>query len=280
MYTNNLPLFIHKQNQNGVCVRNICLIQESMHSAKPSVSKFKRVCADSPNLTLITKSATPGEVQVIYMHASIGTSPLKKPWPLYSWWDHLNASSVVMINDERAFVGAGNKICLPTTKVLLRAAIGDPSKSEKLHDWVALSTSYSHHSSPRRSSSRERHWRGKSSRRFLPRLRNTERNLPPRNWRTAAQASQMGRTPRMRTTTWQRKSQWCTIGRTKYQPIAATSLLSYRQLLWRANKSRPPLSCCARTSARRPGYAAGCSIILPPYPHLLPPPHSITMDST
>ena len=77
--TNNLPLFLLEHNQNGVCDHDLCSIQESMHSAKPAFTKFKQVCADYPNLTLLTKIVTPGEVQVIYMHASIGTSPLKKP---------------------------------------------------------------------------------------------------------------------------------------------------------------------------------------------------------
>ena len=53
------------------------------------------------------------------------TGPLKSP-------------TVVNIDAERVFSGAGDNIRLPTTEVLLCAAIKNPSKSKKLRDWVAL----------------------------------------------------------------------------------------------------------------------------------------------
>ena len=37
-----------------------------------AVEKFKRVFEDFPNLAIITKSATPGEIQLTFVHASVG----------------------------------------------------------------------------------------------------------------------------------------------------------------------------------------------------------------
>ena len=76
--TNALSLFLLKNNQNGICKRNLRLIQELMHLYKPSIAKFKWVCADFPNLALLIKSATTGGVQVTYVHTPVGKKSLGK----------------------------------------------------------------------------------------------------------------------------------------------------------------------------------------------------------
>ena len=43
-----------------------------MHSEEPASTKFKRVCMDLTNLTIITKNATPGGVHVTFGHAYVG----------------------------------------------------------------------------------------------------------------------------------------------------------------------------------------------------------------
>ena len=54
-----------------------------MCSDEPAISKFKRVSTDLPNLEILTKSATHGEIQATYMHASVGNKSFgKKSHPL------------------------------------------------------------------------------------------------------------------------------------------------------------------------------------------------------
>ena len=45
---------------------------------------------------------------------------------------------MVSINPECAFTGAGKKIHIPTTEVLIHAAVGDLYRSNKLHNWSEL----------------------------------------------------------------------------------------------------------------------------------------------
>ena len=74
-----------------------------MRSDEPAVSKFKRLYTDFPNIALLTKSATPGEVQVTYTHASIENNLLRETATTFSLEGFLEATTVVAINTERAF---------------------------------------------------------------------------------------------------------------------------------------------------------------------------------
>ena len=42
---------------------NIRSIQEIICASETAAEKYKRICRDFPNLAILTKSATPGEVQ-------------------------------------------------------------------------------------------------------------------------------------------------------------------------------------------------------------------------
>ena len=42
-----------------------------MHASEPAAEKYKRVCEDFPNLAILTKSATPGKIQVTFGHATV-----------------------------------------------------------------------------------------------------------------------------------------------------------------------------------------------------------------
>ena len=77
IFTNASYVFILHHHQNGICNRNLRLIQEIMHMSNPSLEKYKKVFGNFPNLAILTKSATPGEVQLIFAHASIGNKLLK-----------------------------------------------------------------------------------------------------------------------------------------------------------------------------------------------------------
>ena len=80
MVSTNAPsLLLLEHDQNGVCNRNIRLIKELIRLDDPAGSNFKGVSAYTPNLTLLTKSATPGEIQVTFSHASVGK---QVPWEI------------------------------------------------------------------------------------------------------------------------------------------------------------------------------------------------------
>ena len=43
-----------------------------MRANEQDSEKYKKVCEDFPNFAILTKSATPGEVQLMFGHATIG----------------------------------------------------------------------------------------------------------------------------------------------------------------------------------------------------------------
>ena len=104
----------------------------------PYVTKFKRLCADFSHLTIITKSATPGEIQVTYGHASIGSKSLRETVTAFALTGHLESLTVVSIDAEHAFSSAGKNIRLLITEVLLRATVCYLSITNNLRNCSAL----------------------------------------------------------------------------------------------------------------------------------------------
>ena len=74
--TNNLSVFILRDHFNGLGNRNLCLIQDVMRANDPAVEIYKRVCEDLPNLLILTKSATTGEIQLTFSYVPIGNKSL------------------------------------------------------------------------------------------------------------------------------------------------------------------------------------------------------------
>ena len=107
-----------------------------MRSDDPASSKYKRVSTYLPNLVVITKSATPGEIHATYVHASVGNNSLGETFIAFALTGSIEAQPVVSINMDCAFAGNGENIRLPTTEFLLRAAAGKPVKSKNLRDWT------------------------------------------------------------------------------------------------------------------------------------------------
>ena len=60
--TNALSVFILHHHLNGLGNENIRSVQEVMRASEPAVDKFKNVCKDFPNLAILTKSSTPGDI--------------------------------------------------------------------------------------------------------------------------------------------------------------------------------------------------------------------------
>ena len=86
-----------------------------MRSDDPDGSKFKRVSTDFPNLAVLTKSATPGEIQEMYAHVSVGNKYLGETVTAFALAGYLKAPTVISIDTERAFAGDGKNIRLLTT---------------------------------------------------------------------------------------------------------------------------------------------------------------------
>ena len=74
-----------------------------MRSYKPVGSKFKQVSTDFPNLAVLTKSATSEEIQEMYLHASVGNNSPGKMVTAFALSGSLEATTVVLINIDRAF---------------------------------------------------------------------------------------------------------------------------------------------------------------------------------
>ena len=66
-------------------------------------SKFKRISTDFPNLAILTKSATSGDIQSTFAHASIGNNFLGETVTPFALTGSLEAPTVVLINIEPSF---------------------------------------------------------------------------------------------------------------------------------------------------------------------------------
>ena len=133
--SNTLSLFILDHDHNRVCNCNIHLIQDLMHLENPDGAKFKRVCADFPNIALLTKRATPDDIQFNFGQAPVGNNYLKKTVTDFAIAGSLESPTVVSIDAERAFAITGKNICIPVTELLLCTTIGDLTRSKKMRVW-------------------------------------------------------------------------------------------------------------------------------------------------
>ena len=74
--SNALSVFILHHHQNGIYNKNLRLIHDIMCASKPDAKKYKKVCDDFPNLTILTKSTTPGKFQLTFVHSTVGNKYL------------------------------------------------------------------------------------------------------------------------------------------------------------------------------------------------------------
>ena len=102
-----------------------------MRVGDPATKKYKKVCDDFPNLAILTNSATPGEFQLTFAHATVGNKPLGVSVMSFALTRNLDSPSVVSINTEIAFATEGNKIRLLITEVLFQSAGGNLTRSKK-----------------------------------------------------------------------------------------------------------------------------------------------------
>ena len=123
--TNALSVFLLHHHLNGLGNENLHSVQEVMRASYPAADKFKNLCKDFPNLPILTKSSTSGEIQLTFSHTIVGKKSLGESVVAFSLAGDLSSPSVILFNIEIAFAADGKKIRLPIAEVLLRAATGN-----------------------------------------------------------------------------------------------------------------------------------------------------------
>ena len=123
--TNALSLFLVHRHPKGIGKNNLRLVQEVMRAIELDTDKFKKVCEDFPNLAILTKSSTPGDIQLTFGHAAVSNKSLGESVVDFCLAGDLSSPSVILFNIEIAFAADGDNIRLPIAEVLLCAAAGN-----------------------------------------------------------------------------------------------------------------------------------------------------------
>ena len=98
--------------------------------------KYKRVCEDFPNFAILTKSATPGKVQLTFGHGAIVKKSLGESVVDFALSGDLSSPYVISLKIDIAFSADGDKIRIPIAEFLLRAATGNLAHLKKQRDWT------------------------------------------------------------------------------------------------------------------------------------------------
>ena len=137
IYTNTFSVFLLRHHLNGLRNENLCLVQEVMRAIELDADKYKNVYENYPNLAILAKSSTPGEIQLTFSHAAVGNNSMGESVVAFALSGDLSSPSVISFNIESAFATDGKNIRLPIADVLLRAAAGDLARSNKQPDWTS-----------------------------------------------------------------------------------------------------------------------------------------------
>ena len=97
---------------------------------------MQKVCVDFPNLTILTKSATPGKFQLTFVHASVGNKYLREFVAAFVLAGSLNSTYVISIDINIAFATDSDNIRLPITKVCVCDTAANLVQSKKQQDWT------------------------------------------------------------------------------------------------------------------------------------------------
>ena len=117
--SNTLSTFIFHHDLNVLFDMNIRLILDIIRTIKPASDKFKCVCEDFPNLAILIKRASPGELQLMFAHTYIGYNSLGVCVSAFALEGSLEAPKFVSIEANISFSNAIEKIHSPITEVLL-----------------------------------------------------------------------------------------------------------------------------------------------------------------
>ena len=135
--TNALSVFLLHHNLNVLGNENLHLVQGVMRVSEPAADKYKNFCEDFLNLVILTKSSTPGEIQLMFGHVAVGNESLGESVVAFALAGDLSPPSVISFNIEIAFATDGENIRLLIVEILLRAAAGDLARSKKQRKWTS-----------------------------------------------------------------------------------------------------------------------------------------------
>ena len=107
-----LSAFLLHYPLNRLRNANLCSVQEATRASKPVTEKYKNVCEDFPNLVILTKSSTTGELQLTFGHATVGNKSLGQSIQDFALAGNIGSNSVISFNLKIAFAPEGEKIGL------------------------------------------------------------------------------------------------------------------------------------------------------------------------
>ena len=96
--SHSLSVFLLHHPLNGLGNENLLSVQKAMRANEPSKDKYKNVCEDFPNLVIITKSSTPGEIQLTFGHATVGNNSFGESVQVFALAGDLGSPSVISFN--------------------------------------------------------------------------------------------------------------------------------------------------------------------------------------
>ena len=112
------------------------IIQEIMRAIKPAAEKYKKVCKDFPNFSILTNSVTPGELQLTFVHMTVGNKSVGGSIVAFGIEGYLSSPSVASVKIDIAFSADGDKIRLPIADFLLCTDAGNLARSKKQQYWT------------------------------------------------------------------------------------------------------------------------------------------------
>ena len=111
-----------------------------MCASNPGAEKYKRVCEDFPNVSILTYSATSIVIQLTFGHAAGGNKSLWESVVALLLVGDLSSSSTIFPKTEIAFSVDCDKICLLIVEVFLCAVAADLLRSKKQRIWTPCNT--------------------------------------------------------------------------------------------------------------------------------------------
>ena len=93
--TNSLFIFILHRHLNRLGNKKPFLIQYVMRASEPDAEKYKRVCKVFPNLAILIKSITPGEIQLTFGHLAVGNKSLGESGLDFALAEDISSSFVI-----------------------------------------------------------------------------------------------------------------------------------------------------------------------------------------
>ena len=143
--TNALSVFLLHDHLKGLGNKNLRSFQEVMHASELAADKFKNVCEDFPNLAILSKSSTPGEIQLTFGHVAVGNKSLGESVVDFALAGDLSLPSVISFNIKIAFAADGENIRLPITEVLLCPAAATSRNPRSSNTGLPATPSSSRH---------------------------------------------------------------------------------------------------------------------------------------